>query len=81
MTFASRVDCSRGDLVYLVRGKDQGRQAWYYVHVDRPKLNRFLVRIGGGSLNLEDYGKVLYKGWGNDPPGEIVAQVHAKYLS
>lgn len=79
MSWVSRTKQSRGDLVYLVRGKDAGRQAWYYVLVDRPKLSGFLARMKGGSLNLTQYGEVLYSGWGSTPPQSVVDKIKDDY--
>ncbi len=79
MNWVERTRRSNGDLVYLVRGKDEGRQAWYYVLVDRPKLPLFLARIDEGNLDLEEYGEVLFSGWGQDPPDDIVARIKAEY--
>ena len=79
MTWVSKIESERGEQVYLVRGKDDGRQAWYYVFVEKLKLSHFLKMIEAGSLNLDDYGKVLYSGWGQDPPDEIAEQIKNEY--
>ncbi|XP_013402484.1 ankyrin-2 [Lingula anatina] len=72
----------RGNLlgeVYLVRGKNGERPAWHYVLVKRKLLADFLVKTNGGSLDVADYGKVLYSGWGKDPPGDSVKKIQDKY--
>ena len=33
----------QADLIYLVKGIDAGRNAWYYVLVERLKLQLFLI--------------------------------------
>ncbi|XP_013402487.1 ankyrin-1 [Lingula anatina] len=68
-----------GSLVYLVRGKDRGRPAWHYVLVKRKLLADFLIKTKGGSIDVADYGEVLYSGWGKDPPDDIVKKITDKY--
>jgi hypothetical protein len=58
--------------IYLTRGTNQGKPAWYYVAVWDDKLDGFFERTQGGSLNLADYGFIIYSGFGQDPPKEIV---------
>ncbi|MCE2688154.1 MAG: hypothetical protein LW595_06395, partial [Rickettsiales bacterium] len=47
------------DLIYLVHGNDRGREAWYYVLVDRLKVQMFLKAMKTDMINLDDYGRVL----------------------
>ena len=68
-----------GDLVYLVRGKDGGRPAWHYVLVDVVKVAAFKEKLRGGSLDVSEYGKILYSGWGKDPPEEIDKAIKEEY--
>ena len=56
--------------VYLVKGDDKGRQAWYYVLVDKKKENQFKVQLAAETMDLEKYGQVLCSGYGKDPPEE-----------
>ena len=79
MSWISKIESERGNQVYLVRGKVKNKQAWYYVFVDKLKVTIFLKMIDEGSLNLEDYGEVLYSGWGNDPPKKIVEKIKEEY--
>ena len=79
MSWVSKIESERGDQVYLVRGKDHERQAWHYVLVEKLKLSLFLKKIDGKSIDLEDYGKVLYSGWGEDPPEAIVKKIEDEY--
>ena len=62
--------------IYLVRGKDRGKQAWHYVLVEKALLPLFLRRTNGGSLDVEDFGLVLTTGWGKDPPEEARRSIH-----
>jgi hypothetical protein len=68
-----------GDLVYLIRGKDAGRPAWHYVHIDGMKLRAFKRALATGSLDVSQYGEILKSGWGKDPPGDIVKWVKDRY--
>ena len=54
--------------INLVRGKDRGREVWYYVLVKKHLLSLFRKRIKGGGLDVADFGAVLLSGWGKDPP-------------
>ena len=56
------------DRIYLVRGKDRGRAAWYHVLAKKHLLGLFLKVTNGGSLDVADFGDVLGSGWGEDPP-------------
>ncbi|WP_333023546.1 hypothetical protein [Wolbachia endosymbiont of Pentidionis agamae] len=69
----------RPDCVFLVRGKDRGKSAWHYVLVDKDKKELFLAHSRRGSLDVADYGKVMYSGWGEDPPQEIVDKVNEEF--
>ena len=77
--FSETLSKKRGNLVYLVRGKDKGKAAWHYVLVDKVKLPVFLKKTQGGSLDVADYGKVLYSGWGQDPPDEIRQKIQDEF--
>ena len=61
--------------IYLVRGKDRGRPAWYYVLVEKALLGLFLKRTNGGSLDVADFGAILKSGWGKDPPESIRMEI------
>lgn len=80
MSFVDQVRNSKGELVYLVRGKDQGRPAWHYVHVrDKQTLPLFLKQVDTGTVDVSQFGEVLYSGWGQDPPEDIVKKIEEKY--
>ena len=57
----------RDELHYLVRGKDNGEPAWFYVEVKRKHLREFLEKLSGSTLHIANYGKIIKSGWGNDP--------------
>lgn len=67
------------DLVYLVRGKDGGRPAWHYVLVMKKLLPVFLEKTRGGTVDVAQYGSILYSGWGENPPDDIVAKIKEEY--
>jgi hypothetical protein len=70
-SFLQTVQFNRPELVFLVRGKDvSGQHAWYYVLVDRNKRDVFAARNGAASVDLSDYGRILYSGFGENPPRE-----------
>ena len=80
INFAQQVYASRPDHIFLVRGKDiSGRSAWYYVIVDNGKRDAFKSREGIPSLNLLNYGRILYSGFGDNPPQSIKDQMAAEY--
>nr|CAD2201388.1 unnamed protein product [Meloidogyne enterolobii] len=68
------------DFIHVVRGTDSDRSAWYYVLVDKDKEEAFLEKSRTGSMDVKDYGKVLYSGWGEDPPQKIIDKVVKKYF-
>ncbi|OWZ24931.1 hypothetical protein [Wolbachia endosymbiont of Wuchereria bancrofti] len=78
-SFADATRRSRSDLIYLVRGKDRGRSAWHYVLVDKDKREMFLAKSRTGSMDVADYGEVLYSGWGEDPSQEIVDKINEEF--
>ena len=54
--------------IYLIRGKVKGKQAWHYVLVKSHLLKKIEDQTASGTVNVADYGHVLYSGWGTDPP-------------
>ena len=67
--------------LFLVRGKDRGRYAWHYVLVvdDEDALCKFKEKLTSGTINAEEFGQILYSGWGTDPPNELENKIHKKY--
>ena len=68
-----------GDRVYCVRGKDRGDPAWHYVLVDEDKEQAFRDKLKSGTIDVADYSKVLYSGWGKDPPQNIIDKIDDHY--
>ncbi len=69
----------KSDLIYLVKGVDQGRNAWYYVLVERLKLSLFLKALNDDIIHLENYGEILYSAYGDEPSKEITDKVKKEY--
>jgi len=70
---------ANSDLVYLVKGLDRGRKAWYYVLVERLKLSLFLKALNDPIIHLEKYGKILYSAYGEEPPKDIVEKIKKEF--
>ena len=70
----------KAHLVYLVHGKDRSFAAWHYILVDEDKVEDFKVKVNSGKIDVANYGKVLYSGWGKDPPKDIARKVDLKFL-
>ncbi len=70
---------SKADLIYLVKGVDDGRNAWYYVLVERLKLSLFLKALNDEIIHLENYGEILYSAYGDEPPQDITNQLKKEY--
>lgn len=69
----------QAELIYLVKGIDAGRNAWYYVLVDRLKVQLFLKALNDDIIHLENYGKILYSAYGDEPPAEITNELKDEY--
>jgi len=63
------------DYVYLVRGKDHDKEAWYYVLVNNGCKEQFKIALERDRINLEKHGIVVCSGWGNKPPDDIEAKL------
>ena len=69
----------KAELIYLVKGIDAGRKAWYYVLVERLKLQLFLKALNDDIIHLENYGKILYSAYGEEPPADITDKLKEEY--
>lgn len=70
---------ANADLVYLVKGIDDNRNAWYYVLVERLKVSLFLKALNNDIIHLENYGKILYSAYGDHPPQEITDKIKEEF--
>jgi hypothetical protein len=69
----------QAELIYLVKGIDAGRNAWYYVLVDRLKVQLFLKALNDEIIHLENYGKILHSAYGDEPPEEVTLSLKEEY--
>ncbi len=69
----------QADLIYLVKGIDAGRNAWYYVLVERLKLQLFLKALNDEIIHLENYGKILHSAYGDEPPIDVTNLLKEEY--
>lgn len=72
-------NASKADLIYLVKGVDDNRNAWYYVLVERLKLSLFLKALNDEIIHLENYGEILYSAYGDEPPQDITDKLKKEY--
>jgi hypothetical protein len=75
----SKDKSSKSDLIYLVKGVDEGRNAWYYVLVERLKVSLFLKALKDPIIHLENYGEVIHSAYGDNPPQEITDKLKKEY--
>ena len=57
--------------VYLVRGEERGRPAWYYILVEKEKVQEFKAQLDAETIDLSKFGKILNSGFGEDPPKQV----------
>ncbi len=83
MSFLQKLNTSQGEQVYLLRGKDSGRDAWYFILVDKMKVPLFkkASKTPQSSFKLNSFGEVLASGWGESPPPNIVDKIKKDYQS
>ena len=67
-------------LVWLLCGEQDGRPYWHYLEVEKGKLEMFKMRLKKGDIELKDYGRIIFSGWGAEPPEAIKEQVKAMYV-
>jgi len=69
----------QAEQIYLVKGVDAGRNAWYYVLVERLKVQLFLKALNDDIIHLENYGKILFSAYGDEPPSDVTLQLKDEY--
>lgn len=62
-------------LVYTVRGKDKGREAWHYVLVKKELEEIFRETVDTGTVDVAQFGFVIKSGWGKDPPEDLAKNI------
>ena len=69
-----------GDIVLLCRGKrENGNPFWAYLSIKPSKARAFKEAQARGSFYLEDFGKLLEWGEGEEVPADMKAELEAKY--
>ncbi|MEM7617109.1 MAG: hypothetical protein AAF195_01870 [Pseudomonadota bacterium] len=83
--FLDIIQSHRVELLYLIKGQDNDRPVWYYLEVDKKKVNLLKETIkkhgahANGKINLSNYGKLIKCGWGEEPPYAIKKWVEEQY--
>lgn len=67
------------ELLYLVQGMNQGKKAWYYFLVEKMKHERFKIDVKSDFIDLADYGTILYSGFGEEPPEDVVRKIKDEF--
>ncbi len=78
-TFSAHLASGRKSLVYFVQGVYNGKDVWHYVLVDKNKLPLFLGKLKTGALDVANYGKILYSGWGKKAPQYILEEIEESF--
>lgn len=65
--------------LFFVQAEEEGLECWHYVLVDkiRTPLIHQKIRQTPCQINLNEYGKIVYSGWGKEPKPEIKDRVEA----
>mmetsp|Transcript_45807 Transcript_45807/g.105796 ORF Transcript_45807/g.105796 Transcript_45807/m.105796 type:complete len:113 (-) Transcript_45807:192-530(-) len=67
------------DRLFLVKGNDAGREAWYYVLVKNECMDDFKRCTGEKVIHLEEHGSILESGYGSSPPALVKAKIHRRF--
>jgi hypothetical protein len=80
-TFVDQIIAKKGHLVHKLKAKDTtGRWAYYFVLVEAPREAAFLKSIKGeGTIDLEEFGKIIASCYGEEPNDEIRQFLKEKY--
>ncbi len=73
--FTEKLKTSEAHNVFLSRGTHNGRATWHYIKVEKNKLPLFKKALEKDSIELADFGEILFSGWGESPPDNITKQV------
>lgn len=65
--------------VFLIKGEDRGKKAWYYIEVKSNKIAEFLTALGSTTLNLDAFGKIVSSAYGNDPDNAERLKIRQQY--
>lgn len=80
-SYTDKLIARSGHLVHKLKAKDTtGRWAYYFVLVQPAKEPFFLKAIeGDGTIDLEDYGRVIASCYGEEPTQEVKDFLKEKY--
>jgi hypothetical protein len=80
-SFVDQIIAKKGHLIHKLKAKDTtGRWAYYFVLVEPAREAAFLKSIDGdGTLDLEDFGKVVASCYGETPSDEIKTYLKEKF--
>lgn len=76
-----KISSSRASDVYLVRGLNENRPAWYYIEVEKLKIPIFneLCENKSTGVNLAAFGRIIDSGWGDEPDNNSRKKIEEKY--
>ena len=63
------------ECTFLIRGRDNGRDAWHYVQVKRHLVPLFLKKSKSGNIDVASYGTIILSGWGANPNRDQVDEI------
>ena len=80
-SFVDKVIAKKGHLVHKLKARDStGRWAYYFVLVEPAREQAFMKAIqGDGTIDLEDFGKVIASCYGEEPSDEVKEFLRTKY--
>ena len=80
-SFVDQIIAKKGHLIHKLKAKDStGRWAYYFVLVEAPREAAFLESIkGNGTVDLEEYGKVITSCYGEEPTQEVKDFLKERY--
>ena len=79
MGFSDKIIKSRNHLLRIVTGKSGGREAWWILKLLPAKQEIYKIRVKQNEINLGEFGEILQKGWGSEPPENILNFIKAEY--
>ena len=80
-SFVKIVENSQKDLVYLVKLKEAGFKlsSWYYLQLKSKLTEPLFLSKMDSNIDLNDYGTILYSGWGTEPPEDIKQKIKEQF--
>ena len=80
-SFTQERERLKSDRIFLVHALDEfGRKAWYYLLTYHGRRDDFKkARYKFSTVRLAEYGKVLYSGYGTNPPIPVKQKMETIY--